>query len=87
MIVAAAAHLLPIAPIILLPFALIFFVFVFPIWAVALGVLWLALMLLRGLSKLSGGALDGAAASTYKAFRWVLTFGGFVRLDKDAKKP
>jgi hypothetical protein len=87
MIVAAAAHLglLPIAPLLLMPFAIIFFVIVFPFWGVALGVLGLILVILRGLSKLTGGSLDGAANGVYKAFRWVLTFGGFVRLGE--KKP
>ena len=79
---AAAAHLLPIAPLLLLPFAIVFFVVVFPFWGVALVILGLILVILRGLSKVSGGALDGPADAVYKAFRWVLTFGGFVRLDK-----
>lgn len=86
MIIATHLSLLPIAPLLLMPFAIVFFVVVFPLWGVALGVLGLILVILRGLSKLSGGALDGAAASVHKAFRWVLTFGGFVRLGEDAKK-
>ncbi|HEY4131633.1 MAG TPA: hypothetical protein VGM50_13525 [Gemmatimonadaceae bacterium] len=85
---AAAAHLtlLPIAPLLLLPFMLILFVVVFPIWGIALGVLGLILLIVRGLSFLTRGALDGAATSVHRALRWVLTFGGFVRLEKkDAK--
>lgn len=82
MVVAAAAHLtlLPIAPIILLPFILIFFVVVFPIWGVALGVLGLVLLITRGIDKLVGltGTKSGISAPIYKAFRWVLTFGGFT---------
>lgn len=89
MIVAAAAAmhmtLLPIAPLLLLPFALIFFVIVFPFWGVALGVLGLLLLILRGLNAATRGSLEGPTQSVYRAFRWVLTFGGFVRLDQDAK--
>ena len=84
MIVAAAAamhlSLLPIAPLILLPFALIFFVIVFPFWGVALGILGLTLLILRGLNQATSGSLEGAVSSVHRAFRWVLTFGGFVRL-------
>jgi hypothetical protein len=91
MIVAAAAAmhmtLLPIAPLILLPFAAIFFVIVFPFWGVALGILGLALLIVRGLNALTRGSLDGAANSVYRAFRWVLTFGGFVRLGEAEKTP
>lgn len=90
MIVAAAAAmhltLLPIAPLILLPFALVFFVIVFPFWGVALGVLGLLLLILRGLNALTGGSLEGPANAMYRAFRWVLTFGGFVRLDEKKKE-
>ncbi len=86
MIIATHLSLLPIAPLLLLPFAIVFFVVVFPLWGVGLGVLGLILVILRGLSKLTGGALDGPATAVHKAFRWVLTFGGFVRLGEDAKK-
>ena len=90
MIVAAAAihmTLLPIAPLILLPFALIFFVVVFPFWGVALGILGLVLLILRGINALTRGSLEGAVNSVYRAFRWVLTFGGFVRLGDQSKNP
>jgi len=84
MIIAAAAamhlSLLPIAPLILLPFALVFFVIVFPFWGVALGILGLLLLIMRGLNQLAGGSMDGAVGNVHRAFRWVLTFGGFVRL-------
>ena len=86
MIIATHLSLLPIAPLLLMPFAIVFFVIVFPLWGVGLGVLGLILVILRGLSKLTGGALDGSANAVHKAFRWVLTFGGFVRLGEDAKK-
>lgn len=90
MIVAAAAALhltlLPIAPLILLPFALVFFVVVFPVWGVGLGLLGAVLLLMRGLNLLTGGALDGPTNAVHRAFRWVLTFGGFVRLGESEKK-
>jgi hypothetical protein len=86
MIIATHLSLLPIAPLLLMPFAIVFFVIVFPLWGVALGVLGLILVIVRGLSKLTGGALDGPATAVHRAFRWVLTFGGFVRLGEDAKK-
>jgi hypothetical protein len=89
MIVAAAAMhmtLLPIAPLILLPFALVFFVIVFPFWGAALGILGLILLILRGLNSITGGSLEGPANAISRAFRWVLTFGGFVRLG-DTEKP
>jgi hypothetical protein len=74
--------LLPIVPILLLPFILIFFVIVFPLWALALGVLGLILVLLQGLNwlaKLAGvTALEGAVRGMRRALRWVLTFGGFA---------
>lgn len=75
----AIGHL-PIVPILLLPFALVFFIVVFPFWGIALGVLGLVLLILRGLNAITRGALTGAVAGVHKAFRWVLTFGGFVRL-------
>ena len=82
------ASLLPIVPILLLPFILVFFVVVVPIWAIALGVVGLVLVLTRGaqrLAHLAGvSALDGAATGIHRAFRWVLTFGGFTERGKAA---
>lgn len=81
--------LLPIVPILLLPFILIFFVIVFPIWAVALGVLGLVLLIVRGvdwLAKQAGSdAVDGAARGMQRVFHWVLTFGGFAEKLKEPK--
>ncbi|MDB4877637.1 MAG: hypothetical protein JWM41_4083 [Gemmatimonadetes bacterium] len=74
--------LLPIVPILLLPFILIFFVVVFPLWALALGVLGFILVLIRGMDwlakRIGVTALDGAVKGMQQAFRWVLTFGGFA---------
>ena len=84
----AAATLLPIAPILLLPFILVFFVVVFPLWLLSLGVLGLALVLLRGLAKLGQlagtDALSAAAIGVHRAFRWVLTFGGLAKSAESA---
>ena len=75
--------LVPIVPILLLPFILIFFIIVFPIWGVSLGVLGLVLLIVRGLNWLlqraGTNALQPAADGVYKAFRWVLTFGGLAK--------
>ena len=74
--------LLPIVPILLLPFILVFFVVVFPLWAVALGVLGLALVVVRAVDWLARRAgvdvFAGAVSGMRRAFRWVLTFGGFA---------
>jgi hypothetical protein len=81
--VMVAATLLPIVPILLLPFILIFFVAVFPLWLVSLGVLGLLLLIMRGLGKVGQAAgtdsLNVAASGVHRAFRWVLTFGGLAR--------
>lgn len=86
MIVATHLTLLPIAPLFLLPFAIVFFVVVFPLWGLGLGVLGLLLVIMRGIDRVSGGAIAHATARVHRAFRWVLTFGGFVRLGEDEKK-
>ena len=75
MIVAAAAAmhltLLPIAPLILLPFALIFFVILsFPFWGVALGILGLILLILRG------STISRMARSTGRRTRYIAPSAG-----------
>jgi len=86
----AAATLLPIVPILLLPFILIFFVAVFPLWLVSLGVLGLLLRIMRGLGKLGQLAgtevLNRAAVQMHRAFRWVLTFGGLARSADESRR-
>ena len=78
--------LVPIVPILLLPFILVFFVIVFPIWGLALGVLGFFLIVIRGLNalaqRLGSDALESATLGMEKAFRWVLTFGGFAQRKK-----
>ncbi len=86
---ALGMSLLPIVPILLLPFILIFFVVVFPLWVVGLGVMGLLLLIVRGLNliakKIGSTAMEGAAAGTYRGFRWVLTWGGLA--EKVTKRP
>lgn len=72
----------PIAPIIFLPFILVFFVIVFPIWGASLIVLGIVLGILKGLSAALGAAgvhgLEPVVKGVQRAMRWVLTFGGFT---------
>jgi hypothetical protein len=69
----ALASLLPIVPILLLPFILVFFVVVVPIWAIALGVVGLVFVIVRGASSVANQVgihvLDAPAAAVYRAFR------------------
>ena len=74
--------LLPIAPILLLPFILVFLVVVFPIWGVALGLVGLVLLIVMALDAIARAAgldtFSGAVTALRRALRWVLTFGGFT---------
>jgi hypothetical protein len=74
--------LIPIAPILLLPVILVVFVVVFPLWVIALAVVGLILVLVKGLDKLAQmagvRALSPPARAIQRAFRWVLTFGGLA---------
>jgi hypothetical protein len=74
MIVHTAA-LLPIAPLLLLPFILVFFIVVFPFWLIGLALLWTLRLLVRAIGGGPGGRW---AARVQIWFRWVLTFGGFT---------
>jgi hypothetical protein len=78
--------LVPIVPILLLPFIIVFFIIIFPLWGLALGVLGLLLLIVRGVNAAALGvgvhAFENSAMATHRAFRWVLTFGGFVRQEK-----
>ena len=73
----------PIIPILLLPFIIVFFVFIFPIWIVSAGVLWLVVMLMRGVASVVHrkvpGALDKPLSIVTRAQRWVWTFGGLAK--------
>jgi hypothetical protein len=79
---ALGMELIPIAPILLLPVILVVFVIVFPLWVIALGVVGLILVIVKGLDKLAQlagvHALSPPAVAIHRAFRWVLTFGGLA---------
>jgi len=87
--VVAGMGLLPIAPILLLPFIIVFFVIVFPLWGIALGVIGLLWLIVRALDAIGRAAgvdvFAPAAGAVSRAFRWVLTFGGFTERFKEAR--
>ena len=72
--------LLPIAPILLMPFILLFFVIVFPFWIVALAVLGTLMVTSRGidwvLRKMKSEARVSAPISN--VFHWTLSWGGIA---------
>ena len=71
--------LLPVAPILLLPFILIFFIAVFPLWLVAMILLGLA----RGIAQLVFRRPDHPARmGIAKAMHWVKSFGGLIHFDQ-----
>ena len=82
MVLGMSMGLLPIAPILLLPVILVVFVVVFPLWVIALAVLGLILVIVKGADKLAQAAgvraLSPPALAMQRAFRWVLTFGGLA---------
>ena len=72
--------LLPIAPIFLLPFIIVFFIAVFPVWLVAM----IVLGAVRSLTRLAIRRADHPARQGIeKAFHWVKTFGGFIFTGED----
>lgn len=75
--------LVPIVPILLLPFILVVFVVVFPLWLVGLGVVGLLLAILMGMNALALAMnihfLEAPTRAIRIAFRWVLTFGGLAK--------
>lgn len=77
-----SAPLLPIAPILLLPFLLVAFVVVLPLWLAALvllGVLRLVVWPLeRSIVALGSGTEMTESRRLAAAFRWVTTFGGLT---------
>ena len=82
MVLGMGMGLLPIATILLLPVILVVFVVVFPLWVIALAVLGLILVIVKGADKLAQAAgvraLSPLALAMHRAFRWVLTFGGLA---------
>ena len=66
---------LPVAPILLLPFIIVFFILVFPLWIVAVAVLGLLMWLVRGVDALLKTRLSPPVSN---AFHWTLSWGGLA---------
>ena len=75
--------LVPVVPLLLLPFIFIVFVIVFPLWVVGLAVVGLLLVIVVGADKIARTMnmhfLEAPARAIRIAFRWVLTFGGLAK--------
>jgi hypothetical protein len=72
-----AAALLPIAPLLLLPFIVAFFIIVFPVWLVAI----IVLVIVRAIAKLVFRRADHpVVAGLDRAFHWVKSFGGLISI-------
>jgi hypothetical protein len=77
-----SAPLLPIAPILLLPFLLVAAVVGLPLWIAALIVLGVLRLLVWPLERLVVALGSGEMSESRQlaaAFRWVLTFGGLTK--------
>ncbi len=74
--------LLPIAPIVLLPFIVVFFILIFPLWLVAIALLGALMLVARGLDyllRLVGMTTPTALArGVSNAFHWTLSWGGLA---------
>ncbi|MEO8624114.1 MAG: hypothetical protein ABI625_23745 [bacterium] len=72
--------LLPVAPILLMPFILLFFIIVFPLWLVAVAVLGILLGLTRAIDAALGALKIDARISgpISNAFHWTLSWGGLA---------
>jgi hypothetical protein len=73
---------LPVAPIILMPFIVLFFIVVFPLWVVAIAVLGALMGITRGLEAVLRAArvkidkpISGPVSN---AFHWTLSWGGLA---------
>jgi hypothetical protein len=83
----AQIALLPIAPILLMPFILLFFIIVFPVWLVAMAVLGILLGIAWGIDALLRSMKLEARISgpISNAFHWTLSWGGIAnRRDRPA---
>lgn len=69
------AMALPVAPILLMPFIVLFFIIVFPLWIVAVAVLGLLMLIVRGLDALFKTRMSSPISS---AFHWTLSWGGLA---------
>ena len=66
---------LPVAPILLLPFIIVFFILVFPLWIVGVVELGLLMWVVRGLDALFKTRVSKPISS---AFHWTLSWGGLA---------
>jgi hypothetical protein len=83
----AQIALLPIAPILLMPFILIFFIIVFPVWLVAMALLGILLGIAMGIDAILRAMKLEARVSKpiSNAFHWTLSWGGIAnRRDRPA---
>ena len=79
--------LLPIAPILLMPFILIFFIIVFPVWLVAMAVLGILLGITKGIDAALAAIKSETRISgpISNVFHWTLSWGGIAnRRDRAA---
>jgi hypothetical protein len=79
--------LLPIAPILLMPFIILFFIVVFPLWLVAMAVLGILLGITKGIDAALGAMKSDTRISgpISNAFHWTLSWGGIAnRRDRPA---
>lgn len=86
----AQIALLPIAPILLMPFILIFFIIVFPVWLVAMALLGILLGIAMGIDAiLKAMKLEARVSKPISnAFHWTLSWGGIAnRRDRPAPMP
>ena len=83
----AQIALLPIAPILLLPFIIVFFIVVFPLWLVAMAVLGILFGITKGIDAALGAMNKDVRISgpISNAFHWTLSWGGIAnRRDRPA---
>ena len=75
--------LLPVAPILLLPFIVIFFIAVFPVWLVAMIVLGSVRAVTHVVAR---NPENPARRRIDRAFHWVKSFGGLIHCEADPGK-
>lgn len=81
---------LPIAPIILMPFIILFFILVFPLWLVAIAVLGFLMILTRAvewtLRLVRVSIQQPISRPVSNAFHWTLSWGGLAQR-RDRPRP
>ena len=80
--------LLPVAPIVLLPFIILFFIIVFPLWLVAVAMLGILLVVAWGLdAALKPMGVGPVSGPVSNAFHWTLSWGGLAQRRDRPKTP